>query len=234
VSRLSRRILFFALAFTAFIVAPSFLRAPFAPMPLLEWGDAIDLITPLVLLPSYWSLFHFRDDRPPGFAAVLGFVALASLWGLGHGMHLAANSIGHLETGLDGTALRRLTDFYDEHLSHYLWHLGIIGLTVLLLGRQWWHPFTGEPARLGLPVVAGLVYGATYFVDVVESQTAPLGVPFALAVAVFGIGFGRRQFSFQPLLAFFSVGYLMACVLFGAWAAYWGGLPEFSRVGIIQ
>jgi len=212
---------------------PSFLGTPFFAMPLMEVGDVFDLLAPLVLIPAYWSLFDFDPERRPGFGPTLLFLVLASLWGLGHGMHLAANSLGHLETGMGGSPIGRLTDFYDEHLSHYLWHVAIAGLAIAIVWRQSGNPL--PPGGKWVPVLAaGVLYGFTYFVDVVESQTAPLGVPFAVLLSAYGVLMARKRWATEPLLAFFSIGSLTSCVLFGAWAAYWGGLPEFSKVGIIR
>ena len=99
-----------------------------------------------------------------------------------------------------------------------------------------------EPFTSGLPsATLGVTSQAqsesmsfTYFVCVVEAQTAPLGVPFAIAVVAFGILRGRKHLRQQPLLAFFFAAHLVALVLFAMWGIYWGGLPEFSKVGIIQ
>jgi hypothetical protein len=37
----------------------------------------------------------------------------------------------------------------------------------------------------------------------------------------------------MPVVAFFLTAYLLATILFAIWAIYWGGLPEFSEVGLI-
>jgi hypothetical protein len=82
--------------------------------------------------------------------------------------------------------------------------------------------------------VAGAIYGATFFGVIVEAGTAPLGIPFAVLVGIFGLAAGRQQRKSQPLLLFFMVSALVSLALFAAWAIYWGGLPQFSEVGLIK
>jgi hypothetical protein len=130
--------------------------------------------------------------------------------------------------------LQRLTHFYDEDLSHYMWHSAIMGLSALLLAAHWRGPAGAQPGGRAWAAGAGVLHGLTYFIIVVEGGTALLGVPFALGAAAVGIIWGRDRLGQRPLLLFFVVAYIAATVLFAGWAAYWGGLPEFSQVGIIQ
>jgi hypothetical protein len=127
-----------------------------------------------------------------------------------------------------------LTHFYDEVLSHYLWHLGMVGLSALLLYRQWQHPFVDKQTGLRLVVIAGVIHGLNYFITIIEAATAPLGVPYAILVTVFTLLRGRQELRRQPLLTFFFTAFVVATVLFVAWGIRWGGLPEFSKVGIID
>jgi hypothetical protein len=160
-------------------------------------------------------------------------MVLAALWVEGQGMHLAANSIGHLLEEMTGSNASILTSFYDEVLSHYLWHLGVVGLSALLLTRQWQNPFTGERSPLGLPLLAGIIHGLTFFVVVVEGGTALFGIPFAIVVILAGLVWGRDKLREQPLLLFLLVSYIVAMLFFAGWGIYWGGLPEFSELGLI-
>lgn len=232
--RLARLTLVFAIAFAVFIVAPAFLGMPFGPYPLLSCGDVLDLFTPLVLIPLYWALFREAGDPPPGRGGTIAFLALAALWVEGQGMHLAANAIGHLPGAGEGTALARLTHALDEELSHYLWHGGMVGLSALLIHRQWRHPFAGRRSGLGFEGVAGAIHGFNYFITIVEAGTARLGIPFAALVLLFVALRGRGRLREQPILAFFFVAYLVATLGFLGWGLYWRGLPEFSQVGIIR
>ena len=160
---------------------------------------------------------------------MFAFLIFAALWVQGQGMHLVANSIGHLIAVDSGSEIEQLTHFYDEILSHYIWHFGLIGLSALLIYRQWQNPFTKQRSRLKFEITAGVVHGFNYFIDVVESATTVLGVPFAVGVVLFGLIWGRRHLRQQPILAFFFVSYSIACLFFLGWGIYWGGLPEFSE-----
>ncbi len=232
--RLSRLILVFSLLSMVFFLGPALLSQQFGPYPLMRNGDVFDLLTPLVLIPLYWLLFQIRRDLTPAQREIMAFLILAVLWVMGQGMHLAANSISHLMEDMKLSDAYTLTHFYDETLSHYLWHVGIVGLSALLLYRQWRNPFSGKPTTMGLTTVAGAIYGATFFGVIVEAGTAPLGIPFVVLVGLFGLAAGRQRWRCQPLLAFFLVSSLVSLVLFAAWAIYWGGLPQFSEVGLIK
>lgn len=233
-SRLARLTLIFAFLFALFIVTPAFLGQRFPPYPLMDNGDVFDLLTPLVLIPIYWLLFQMDGERAPSPKETTVFLILAAFWVQGQGMHLAANSIGHLTASLAGSDVAALTHFYDEVLSHYLWHFGLVGLSALLIYRQWQHPFVGEKSALGYEFAAGILHGFNYFITVVEAATAPLGVPFALLVLVFTLIWGRGSLRQQPILAFFFIAYLVSILFFLGWGLYWGGLPEFSAVGLIK
>lgn len=232
-NRLCRLTLVFAAAFAFFLLVPPFLSRPFGPYPLMSSGDALDLLTPVVLMPLYWLLFLVkeRDEAWPSLAEQLAFVVLAAVWVLGQGMHLAANSIGHLAAGLPGSDIAALTHLYDEVLGHWLWHFGIVALSALLLLRQWRNPFLDGRSHLVMTSVAGILYGITYFTAGIEGGTVALGFPFAAVVTAATLIWGRGKLRQQPLLAFFFVGYLLATGLFAAWGLYWGGFPQFSELG---
>ncbi len=247
--RLARLTLIFAILFAVFIIAPAFFSDRFAPYPLMKSGDVLDLLTPLVLIPLYWLLFQIHEvrgspvvkrlglsdpHRPPSQKEMLVFLIFAALWVEGHGMHLVANSIGHLTQPYSGSEIEQLTHFYDEILSHYIWHFGLVGLSILLIYRQWQNPFTKQRSGLRFEITAGIIHGFNYFIDIVESATTILGVPFAAGVVLFVLIWGRQHLRQQPILAFFFVSYSLACLFFLGWGLYWGGLPEFSKVGIID
>ncbi len=232
--RTARLTLIFAILFAVFIVSPAFLSQQFGLYPLMKYGDVVDLLTPLILMPLYWLLFQVRRERPFSQGEMMAFLGLAALWVEGQGMHLAANAIGHLTKALVGADVEALTHFLDEVLSHYLWHIGLVGLSALLIYRQWKNPFTGERSGLGFEIAGGIIHGFNYFITVVEAATTPLGVPFAALVVAFTLIWGRQKLRQQPILAFFFVAYLVAALFFLGWGIYWGGLPEFSKVGIIE
>lgn len=198
----------------------------------MSWGDVVDIFTPFILLPLYWVLYLLDRSTKLSVAEGVTFIAVAALWAEGQGMHLAANSIGHLVALTEGD-LFDLTQAFDERLSHYLWHFGIIGLSALLVIREWRNPLEQRGLVIWKLVLSGLIYGFTYFLIIIEGDTAPLGVPFALLVTLSLLIWARKSLAHQPLTAFFFIGSLVAVVLFLIWGLYWGGLPEFSEVGLL-
>lgn len=226
-------VLAFAIAFAVLLLSPAFLRQALPFYTLMELGDATDIVTPLVLLPLYWLLLSKHAESPPGAASTVAFMLLAAAWVEGQGIHLAANSIGHLLEDAAGTDAQALTHFYDEVLGHYLWHVGIMGLSALLAWRHW-NGVRAGGAELAAVGAAAVIYGSTFFIVVIEGGTAPAGVPFAAVMAAAGLGWGRRRLVGQPVVGLFGLGYLLSLVLFIAWAARWGGFPQFSEVGIID
>ncbi len=229
----SSRFLVFALAFAVFFVGPAVLSAQLPGYPLMKIGDAFDLLTPLILIPLYWGLWTAATDRPSRGRATVVFLVVAALWVLGHGMHLAANSIGHQLEGAAGTDAYELTSFYDEVLSHYLWHLGVFGLTALVLWAALQGALPGAGRLDWVVVVAAVIYGLMTFIIVIEGQTAPIGIPFA---ALVGAWFAARWYRHRvdsSTLWFFGLAHLLAVLLFAGWWLYWGYLPEFSELGWI-
>jgi hypothetical protein len=240
VTRLSLLTLAFAVLSAVFFLLLTFLRVPFSLYPLMSVQDAADLLTPVVLIPVYWLMFKYAASTEPGPWEEIVFMVLASFWVLGQGMHLSANSINNLagalarqrELDITGTGIYRLIYFYDEHLGHYLWHIGIVGLAGLLIYREWRHP-AGVPTIWWAAALAGVIYGFTYFCVFLEGQTVPLGLPCAVIVALLTLLGARKRLGLRPLLAFFFISCTVAIVLFAAWGLVWGGFPQFSDVGLI-
>ncbi len=232
--------LVFSVLFAIFFLLLIFFRIPFPLYPLISYQDVLDLLTPLVLIPVYWLLYRSISGNEPSRAQEIAFMGLASVWVMGHGMHLAANSIDNLAEGLakkqvldiTATDLYALTYFLDEHLSHYLWHLGVLGLAALLIYREWRHP-AGVETTWWATILAGFIYGFSTFCIFLEGQTVPLGFPFAIGILLLVLVWGRQKLSKQPVLAFFFIACLAAAILFTGWGLYWSGFPQFTDVGLI-
>jgi hypothetical protein len=228
---LSVIILVFSILFAAFVMGPPFLGYKFGPYPLMYVADVVDLLTPLVLIPFYWLLFRVDRKVFTSWRENVVFMVFVAIWVLGQGMHLAANSIGHQLQGMVGQA-SSLANFYDEVLSHYTWHLGVAGLSAILIYRQHRNPFAKSHPLHWAIAVGGVLYGFTYFAMVIEGGTAPLGISFNVIILLAMLIYCRRRLAQQPLVLFFLVAYLLSAVLFAGWGIYWKGLPEFSEVGI--
>jgi hypothetical protein len=233
--RVSLLTLIFALLSLIFFLLLIFLRIPFPLFPLMSWQDTIDILTPLVLLPVYWRLFRIAAGGAP-LADEIAFVVMSAFWAAGQGMHLAANSINNLIGSLardrivdvSGTDIFRLTYFYDEHLSHYLWHIGVLGLAALLIYEAWRRP-SAEKTAWRLVVPAGVFYGFTLFCIFLEGNTLPIGLPFAALITLLVLAWGRGKLAAQPVLAFFFVSCLLALLLLAGWGLYWGGFPPIME-----
>lgn len=238
--RFSLWTLLFAILSLVFFILLVFFRTPFPPYPLMSYQDAFDLLTPLVLIPVYWVLFVKSASRPPSMAGEVAFLVLAALWVEGQGMHLSANSISNLMEALarrglidlNANDVFRLTYFYDELLSHSLWHAGALGLAALLVWREWRHP-AGPLTTWWATALAGLIYGFVLFAITIEGQTVWMGLPFSILLTLFGLVWGRKRLSHQPVLAFFVMSCAFAALLYIGWGLYWGGFPQFGDVGLL-
>ncbi len=224
----------FTILFAVFIMGPPFLGYTFPLFPLMKISDVFDLLTPLVLIPLYGSLFSQSGSKPARHRQEVAFLVFTAFWVLGQGMHLAANSIEHLASNVTGTDLYNLISFYDEVLGHYLWHFGVIALSALLVYRQMKSPFIEKRAITWNSALAGIIYGFTFFAMVVEGQTTPMGVPFAALFVAFCLLWERRKLNQKPLFFLLFAGYLVAVILFAVWGIWQHGFPEFSEVGIIK
>lgn len=235
--RLSSLTLIFAFLSLVFFLLLVFLRIPFISYPLMSWQDALDVLTPLVLIPLYWLMYRGTTHGRENPLSEIVFMVMAAFWVMGQGMHLSANSINNLIGYLarDGvidvhpTDLYTLTYFYDEYLSHYLWHIGVVGLVVLLVYESWLQ-LVVEKTQWGLVIPAGILYGFTCFCFFIEGNTLPLGLPFVTSVTLVILVWGRKKIAQQPILAFFFVSCLFTFLLFAGWGIYWKGFPPIMDV----
>ena len=126
--RLSLLALIFAILSLVFFLLLVFLRIPFVSYTLMSWQDALDVMTPLVLIPLYWLMYRSVTSRRGSLTSEIVFIVMSAFWAMGQGMHLSANSINNLIGYLardeiidvHSTDLYTLTYFYDEYLSHFL------------------------------------------------------------------------------------------------------------------
>ena len=224
----------FAVAYAVFLAIPAFLHGSFPLERLMEWGDVIDLATPLVVLGLLWWLIRTTVGPLSGRLTVL-FALLALLWTEGHAMHLAANSIGHHVASGAGGPLPAVIDLYDERLSHYIWYFAALSVPLFLLyalGRAR-APAHGR-ADLGV-VLAALIYGVALALTSIEAAVIPLALALLLGTLLYAAsarGF-RRAAARTPLFAFSVTAVVAALAVIAVWGAYYGGWPELSDVGLI-
>jgi hypothetical protein len=153
-------------------------------------------------------------------------VAAGALWAAivyvdGHGIHFAANSIRtHHPTG----DVERYAHFLDEEFGHVEWHLGLfllVGVICLAARARDTHL-----ARWEVVAVAALL-GLTFFTNTVEGGDWWLELA---AAAVFAAWLVIER---QPFVVACAAGFLFGATLIGSWAAWHGGVPQFSQLGWI-
>lgn len=173
-----------------------------------EWADWVDLLTPFAVVGSaLGALAAAGASRRAWFAAAAGAIAYVE----GHGIHLAANSIGNARGGAAPVHL------WDEVVGHYLWYGGLYLLVAALA--------VGPVAVVSVwrwPLA--VLFGLTVATNGIEGGT-PV---FTLVAAVAFAGWGLRRRS-ELLLCTFG----LATVLIAGWGLYWQGFPEFSDLGWI-
>ena len=235
--RLSYLALIFAILSVGFLILLILFRTPFPAYPLMSYQDALDVLTPLVLVPLYWLLFRNSGKSQAGKPIEILFMVFAALWVMGQGMHLSANSINNLAENSAASGgpdildsqIYELVYFYDEHLSHYLWHIGVLGLAVVIIFREALDP-AGDLTIWWATILAGLLYGFTVFAITIEGQTALLGFPFAVLAALILFFLARSKLGSRPMMAFFFVSFLATSFIYLVWVLYAGGLVEPTRL----
>jgi hypothetical protein len=217
-----------------------YIKAPVL-RPGVTWGDLIDIATPAILVLLYAIVLRAlrvipqgdtpRPARPPSPAPRL----LVTLGGLGiilgHGIHVAANSIHDAITRAGTPDPLGLVNWWDEHVSHFTIHGSKAALCVGLSALESRNAATPAASRgSGLFAAGVLAYGFITFAEGVEGQTVPLVLPFCLAYLAWSLGKGRP---FPPVRRFYTLGALVSIALFAVWGVWHRGFPEFSTVGLI-
>jgi hypothetical protein len=182
-------------------------------------GDWIDLFTPFAVIGTAALVL---GRRAAGLALLVGVIG-ALLYVDGHGIHLAANSIGNENPA--GKA-KDVAHFWDEEWGHAEWHLGWFVLVLAFCLDERSRPLRLRAWLVGL---TALVLGWTFFTNTVEGQTwwLELGatgvfVPWAFAA--------RRS---RPVLVTAAAAFALCAVLIGIWALWHGGVPQFTDVGYL-
>jgi hypothetical protein len=225
----------FSVAYAFFITAPSFLHQEFPLRSDMEWGDALDIATPLVVFAFVWLLVQ-RTLEDVDTPAVLLLLAIALIWSQGQGMHLASNSISHeVPEGASG-ALPGLVHFYDERLSHYIWYAAVVALPAYFLFVMWRRQPETSSQRPPLAVApAALLFGLVLGISSIEAAVVPLALSVFMASSALAVYLYKTSARLRgvELFAFTGASSLVAVALLLAWGAYYQGWPEPSDVGLI-
>ncbi len=197
--------------------------------PLGEVGDTrvadwVDLLTAFALLGSA-AVVLARAGAGREQWALFGVGAVA--FTLGHGVHLAANSISNVAD--DAVADAEIVHLWDEVVSHWIWYTGLF----LVLSALAW-ALHGVEFRLGLPgVVLAVLVALTLANTYIEGATPWLGLAFLVLGVVTGVAW-RGSSVARVLLLVCGIG----LVLLVGWGTYWyladgSVFPEFSELGWI-
>lgn len=219
---------------------PTFFRRP------LTWGDALDFLTPFSVIPLAYLLYFMSKkvlissyymERTQGIIAKLLLAVGFLLYVDGHGLHLSSNSIARLVQNLKASEVFRAVYLYDEIISHFIWHSGVILISLGLIFIAKNLPFESlSAANLVLVVTGALFYGFNYTVSGIEGQTVILTFPAAclgfLVALIFYLR-ERKKGLHNPFFLFFGIAYLLSMLLFAYWGLTRSGFPQFSELGWI-
>lgn len=187
-------------------------------------ADWIDLAVPFAILGcAILALGSAGAGRASWILMFWGGVAFA----LGHGLHLAANSISNVpdETVADAP----IVHLWDEVVSHYIWYSGLYLVFVAI-----WVALPGASIRLHL---VGAVLGVLVAITLVNTYIEG-GVPWlGLAFLASGIAAGLTRPTTpggQLALLIGGTGFLLLVGWGVAWYIADGTVfPEFSDLGWI-
>ncbi len=176
-----------------------------------RWADWLDLMTPYaVLLSAAATLLAAGAGSRPWALYLVGAVTYAE----GHGIHLAANSIGRTDPG-------PAAHLWDEVVGHYVWYSGwtivLAALTAVLAGRAL--------PRGPLPYALALLVGTTAATNALEGGTVPLAL--ATAAALVTVGWLTRH----RLGRLLAVAYGPTLLIIAAYGLWHGGFPQPSQLG---
>jgi hypothetical protein len=226
------------MALAAFLLVPPYLKASVGPPEAFTLQETVDLLTPLVVIPLAWLVFDLAGGL--GRRGLVAFLVLAALWVEGQGIHLAANAIGDALPHAAAAAFYQtvpgdLDLWLDEVLSHWMWHVAWVGVSILMLAAATRGTLERPDRTSVTAVVAGLVHGATFFLVSVEGATTLLGIPASILILAWCVLDGRRGRQRNPVVTFFLVSTVVTLLGYVVWGALndWT-LPEFSKVGLFS
>ncbi len=187
-------------------------------------ADWVDLLTPYAILGCA-AMVLLRAWATRGQWVLLGVGGIT--FTLGHGLHLAANSISNVaDTVVAGASIVHL---WDEVVSHYIWYTGLF----LVMAAVAW-ALRDQALTVGAPdVVVALLVAVTLVNTYIEGATPWMGLVFLATGLVAGLRWRPATVS-RLLLVVGGVG----LVLLIGWGVYWFAadgsvFPEFSELGWI-
>lgn len=154
----------------------------------------------LVLTPAALTIAASRPDSRTWVVLGAGAIAYAS----GHGIHLAANSVGNADPG-------ETAHLWDEVVGRAIWYAGVafvlVALARTMAGRPWPHP---------VGYLLALAVGLTWATNAVGGGTEWFSLVVALAAAAWGLA-RRRELGVVLLVGFVPAAVVLVVELVG-WA----------------
>ncbi|MEU6040396.1 hypothetical protein ABZ801_33820 [Actinomadura sp. NPDC047616] len=182
-----------------------------------RWADWIDLLTPYaVLLPTAAALHTGGAGRRTWALYLTGALTYVE----GHGIHLAANSVGN-------HAPSDIAHLWDETAGHYIWYGGVALVVASLAAALAHHPAPHGTTGRVLAHTAALLTGVTFTTNSLEGGTAVMGIAVAAAFTAWGWT-ARTRLGGVLVTAFASA--LLLLTAYGLWQ---GGFPQPSQLGWI-
>lgn len=237
----------YGFAFSFFHIIPTFLPS-YLKSP-ITWGDALDFLTPFVVVPTAYLLYSRMkkklqslepSESSSSIQKVLSKIFLALgflLYVDGHGLHLSSNAIARLLHCMEGSELYKANYLFDEIISHSIWDAGVFLISVGLILLSDNLTFNSLSRRnIAFLSLGAVFYGFAFTVNGIEGQTVVFTFPAA------GLGFliafllcsrKQRKGIDNPLLLFFLIGYFLSIILFSVWGISHSGFPQFSELGWI-
>ncbi|TDC97822.1 hypothetical protein [Actinomadura sp. 7K507] len=177
-----------------------------------RWADWVDILTPYaVLLTAAAALHTGQADRRSGIVFLVGAITYVE----GHGIHLAANSVGNDTPGIP------VVHLWDEVAGHYIWYAGL-ALVFAALARTLAHrPAPPWP----LALVLALTVALTWTTNSLEGGTALMGLIIAAAFTAWGLR--TRHHLGRILIPAFAP----AAVALAVWGIWHRGFPQPTDLG---
>jgi hypothetical protein len=187
-------------------------------------ADWVDLITPYAILGCA-AMVLVRAEAARAQWVLFGVGGIT--FTLGHGLHLAANSISNVADAV--VAKASIVHLWDEVVSHYFWYVGLfLVLAAMALALR------PQEFRVGaVDVVVSLLVAVTLVNNYIEGGTPWLGLVFLAVGVVAGLVWRPAAVS-RLLLVLGGVGLLLLV----GWGVYWlaadgSVFPQFSELGWI-
>jgi hypothetical protein len=187
-------------------------------------ADWVDLLTPYAVLGCA-AMVLVRAEATRAQWALFGVGGVT--FTLGHGLHLAANSISNVADVV--VAKADIVHLWDEVVSHYFWYVGLF----LVMAAMAWALRPQEFQVGAVDVVVALLVTVTLVNNYIEGGTPWLGLVFLALGVLFGFLWRPSAVS-RLLLVVGGVGLLLLV----GWGVYWlaadgSVFPQYSELGWI-